>query len=54
MRSAEITKGIFFTPLPTPDKTGKVKCEAIAKWCVYNLIELGDANARLSRIRDGE
>lgn len=54
MRSAEVTKPVLFTPLPSPDNTGKVKCEAVAKWCVLNLIEMGDINARMQRVRDGE
>ncbi len=54
MRSKEVTRPVLFTELPAPDKTGKVKCEAIAKWCLGNLIEMGDINARMQRVRDAE
>lgn len=54
MRSAEVTKPVLFTDLPSPDETGKVACVEVAKWCVLNLIEMGDINARMQRIRDAE
>jgi len=54
MRSKEVTKQVLFTPLPNPDGTGKVKCESIAKWCLMNLVEMGDINARMQRVRDAE
>ena len=54
MRSKEVTRPVLLTPLPDPDKTGKVQCAAVAKWCLHNLIEMGDINARMKRIREGE
>ena len=53
-RGAEVTKPISFDPLPEPDKTGKVKCDEVIKWCVKQVDNIGDINERMKRVVDGE
>ena len=54
MRSAEVTKPVSFTNLPNPDESGKVKSEDLLIWCLKNIVDQGDINARMQRVRDAE
>ena len=50
MRDQGLTRAGLIPPLPKPP----ISCDAMVNWSAELVIEFGDLNARMKRIRDGE